>query len=196
MSIGSRSCPECAGPLDVAGKCRVCVTAAPAGSTELVAKAEALFASYLAARIVRARRTAKAAKIELVRDPRNREKASAAQAAEDEALRLQAQLVVHERAKEQACENKSTETAASETVDAQARAHAVSPTTATGAGQAIASGTKPHDEHQCPRCSDRVPRSAGRCRCGYVFELPENRMPTAFLTAAEMAALRGAGKRR
>jgi len=99
MSTRSRSCPQCAGPLDIEGKCRACAAPASGESEELVAKAEALFSSYLSARIVRARRAAKAAKIEALRDPRNRDKADAAQAADDEALRLQAQLVVHTRAR-------------------------------------------------------------------------------------------------
>ena len=188
MSIRSRSCPLCAGPLDIEGKCRACTAPAPVASEELVAKAEALFMSYLAARIVRARRAAKAAKVELLRDPRNRGKADAVQTAEQEAQRLQAQLVVHTRQAKHAASG-----------DAEPRRD---DSRATSAGAetddtiaSVQTTASDQDHRLCPRCSNRLPSSVNQCRCGYTFESTASTMPSTFLTTAELAAL-GAGKRR
>lgn len=176
MSTPNRICPDCAGALDADGRCSACA-AANGQSEELVAKAEALFGSYLAARIVRARRALKAAKIEMLRDPRNREKANAAQIAEEETQRLQAQLVAHTRNREQAWQSSESEPRAD---------HAAAETTAPAR----------QDGRQCPRCSAHVPGSVNQCRCGYTFESTGPGLPPIFLTPAELAALQNSGKRR
>lgn len=186
MSTPNRICPECAGALDADGRCSAC--AATGQSEELVAKAEALFGSYLAARIVRARRALKAAKIEMLRDPRNREKANTAQIAEEETQRLQAQLVAHTRSREQASQSSDGEP--------QAGGAAAETTNPPSVKQTTSSASTRQDGRQCPRCSAHLPGSISQCRCGYTFEPTGPGLPPIFLTPAELAALQNSGKRR
>jgi hypothetical protein len=66
-------------------------------SSTLVAQAEAVFESYLAARVVNARRELTSAKVALLRDPRNRARLEAIRHAETDVEKLQAQLVEQKR---------------------------------------------------------------------------------------------------
>jgi hypothetical protein len=66
-------------------------------STTLVAQAEAVFESYLAARVVNARRELTSAKVALLRDPRNRARLEAIRRAETDVEKLQAQLIEQKR---------------------------------------------------------------------------------------------------
>jgi len=193
MLIASRSCPACAGPLDTEGTCRACAAPEPVSSEKLIAQAEALFSSYLAARIVRARRAVKAAKLELLEDPRDREKAAAVRAAEDEAQRLQGQLVVHTRARQQADDARASVDATESATEPPAQNPAA--TLPTADAVTVQSTSTSHDR-QCPRCGIRLPGGIAQCRCGYAFEAAASALPSMFLTAAEIAAARSSGKRR
>ena len=62
-------CTQCTQALDADGSCPACSHRAPPPAN-LAAKAEALFVSYLAARIVHARQRLKLAQRELANDPR------------------------------------------------------------------------------------------------------------------------------
>lgn len=81
-------CPHCHATHTPAA---ACVRAA--APTTLLAQAELLFESYLAARLVRARRNLTKAKVEFLRDPRNPERHDALVRAESEAQRLHTQLL-------------------------------------------------------------------------------------------------------
>src|SRR5207249_7842171 len=70
-----------------------CLRPAARTAGPLMAQAESLFESYLAARLVRSRRNVTSAKVTLLRDPRSREKREALLHAEAEAERLQGQLL-------------------------------------------------------------------------------------------------------
>ena len=167
----STKCPLCAGPLTLDGRGPRCPEHV-SHSAELVAKAEALFASYLAARIVHARRVAKTARIELLRNPRDRDKAQALRQAEQEVERLQAQLVVQTRASEQA-----------------RRLADQSRTGTTSSGSTAAA------ERACPRCGSQMPGAVNQCRCGYTVETSSNAFPADVVTADEFGTLRDPRKR-
>lgn len=100
-------CPHCHASHDPASACltEISISAAPSGA--LVAQAETLFESYLAARLVRARRNLTATKVALLRDPRNRDKRDALMRAESEAQRLETQLLEQVRRTAQARERAS-----------------------------------------------------------------------------------------
>lgn len=70
-----------------------CVRAETSTVGPLMAQAESLFESYLAARLVRARRNLTSTKVALLRDPRSREKRDQLLRAEAETEKLQAQLL-------------------------------------------------------------------------------------------------------
>lgn len=141
------SCTRCAGPLDQTGQCRACTPPAP------VSQAEALFVSYLAARIVHARHRLQTAQEDAGRDPRNRAKLDAISRAEDEVRRLQAQLIAetHERQREL----RAIEQHRFLAQQRQATANAVASTAA---------------ERRCPRCASALPGAVRECRCGYAAE--------------------------
>ena len=143
------TCPTCSSLLDANGACAVCGTRASSG--DLVAKAEALFVSYLAARIVHARQHLKQVQRELIGDPRSRARSDAVKRAEQELVRLQAQLVAQTR------ESQRAQRAAE-----QARFLDSGPASATTADST--------GERKCPRCGGSMPGAVANCRCGYVVE--------------------------
>lgn len=115
METKPQLCPLCGAPTNVGtARCRCTASsatqAAPTNTNELVAQADALYASYLAARIVRARRAIKTAKIELLRDPRNRHKAQALKVAEENGAILKNKLLAHTRAHTLATSTQDTST--------------------------------------------------------------------------------------
>lgn len=141
-------CTHCAGPLNDAGECRTCV---PAASGH-VSPAEALFISYLAARIVHARQRLQAAQADGCRDPHNRAKLDAIRRADEELRRLQNQLAVETAERQR--EFRAAEQARFLVEHRQATADAVAP-----AG-----------ERRCPRCAGLMPGAVQTCRCGYTIE--------------------------
>lgn len=145
-------CAQCTQPLAADGTCPACRDLA-SRPTNLAAKAEALFVSYLAARIVHARQRLKQAQRELASDPRNRTRADAVARAEDEIARLQTQLLAQTREARQAQRAAEQARFLASTSDAPA-------TTPT----AIDS------ERKCPRCGISMPGAVNRCRCGYTVE--------------------------
>ena len=145
-------CSQCSQPLDADGTCAGCRDRA-APPPNLAAKAEALFVSYLAARIVHARQRLKLAQRELASDPRNRARADAVARAEDEVTRLQTQLLA------QAREAQRAQRAAEQT-------HFLTRTT----GAAIADTTPAVSDRKCPRCGSTMPGAVNSCRCGYTVE--------------------------
>ncbi len=145
----SATCPTCLSPLDANGACAIC--GARASSGDLVAKAEALFVSYLAARIVHARQEVNRVRRELFGDPRSRARIDAVERAEQELSRLQAQLVAQTR------ESQRAQRAAEQ-------AHLLSAESAGTISAATA-------ERKCPRCGAAMPGVVTHCRCGYVVEI-------------------------
>lgn len=141
-------CAYCNNLLGADGACPSC-NAHAASSSDLVAKAEALFVSYLAARIVHARQRLKAAQRDAAADPRSHARRDAVARAEDELERLQTQLVAQTREAHRA--QRAVE---------QARFLSDPAGTETSAG-----------ERKCPRCSGAMPGAVRHCRCGYVVEI-------------------------
>lgn len=93
-------CPRCNTRHESASACPgiTTETQTQTGTTgPLLAQAESLFESYLAARLVRARRNLTEAKIALLRDPRSKDKRDALLRAESEAQRLELQLLEQAR---------------------------------------------------------------------------------------------------
>lgn len=164
------TCPHCAAPGDLSGGCANC-TGRASSSRELVAKAEALFVSYLAARIVHARQRLKEVQRELRADPRNRQRLDAVTRTEDEIARLQAQLVAQTR-------------------EAQRIQHALDEERRSGRHQLNESANAV--ERKCPRCDGIMPGVVNHCRCGYVVE--STTATTASLLAKEPGAFGKAGK--
>lgn len=161
-------CPQCQKPLDSAGRCYLCDAHAP-HSSELVAQAEALFVSYLAARIVHARHRLKAAQRELLGDPRERARAEAVKRAEEEVQRLQNQLVAQTRESQRA-----------QRVVEQARF------LSGQQASIIEAPTAPRAaERKCPRCGGGLPGAVNHCRCGYVIETPLSGGPALFPVAGD-----------
>lgn len=161
-------CSQCQKPLDSAGQCYMCDAPAPRAS-QLVAQAEALFVSYLAARIVHARHRLKAMQRELLGDPRDRARGEAVKRAQEEVQRLQNQLVAQTRESQRA--QRAVEQARFLT-DQQA--------------SVIEAPTAPHaTERKCPRCGGGLPGAVNHCRCGYVIETPLDAGPALFTAAGD-----------
>lgn len=142
-------CRQCSQPLDADGTCPAC-SGRVSTSSHLVAKAEALFVSYLAARVVHARQRLKLAQRELANDPRNRARIEAVRRADDEITRLQTQLLTQTR-------------------EAQ-RAQRAAEQARFLAGEIDAPAVSPGGERKCPRCGSAMPGAVNHCRCGYVVE--------------------------
>ena len=172
IETGATACPICkAIPDRESGRCRCPRIPAhhvpiPSLSSTLVSQAESLFESYLAARLVRARRTLTDAKVAMLRDPRNRSKVEALRAAEVEAEKLQAQLLDQSRRVAAAREQQERRVSRA-------------------------------DDRECPNCGERHRSDTSVCVCGYNFLAPDqNLIAEPFLTAEEVAALRGKPLRR
>ena len=208
---GSAPCAVChTAPDPVTGVCLCPREAAmPANSTAgpLVAQAESLFETYLAARLVRARRNLSVAKVALLRDPRSRAKLEDFRRAESEAERLQAQLVEQARKSVQAREGSARtdghgsalgahrdNVSAEATVDFRAvqaiRAEEAYPSDIGHGGRR----SRP-DDRDCPSCGNRVSGDLSACTCGHEFTASSAGVPAEpFLTDDELAALRGGVK--
>jgi hypothetical protein len=168
-------------------------------SSTLVTQAESLFESYLAARLVRARRTLTTAKVALLRDPRNQAKRDALRAAELETHRLHSQLLDQKRKSAETRERTArsagpnTAVASREATDDFRLAQAVKAETAYRSGETPDGSPRSRpDDRDCPGCGERLPGDALVCACGYRFASTE-KGPIAepFLTEEEVAALRG-----
>lgn len=179
-------CPLCQAVADPAtGRC-LCPPrpAAEGGSSHLLAKAEALFESYLAARVVHARRRAREARVAFLRDPRNRGKADALRDAEREAALLEFQLVEQTRKARQA------RAAVPEAVGTPAPAPVPSAEPPPPEPLAPEPPRARPEERACPRCGAAVPGAVAECRCGYSFARPEPGAEPMFLSEEELIALR------
>lgn len=189
-------CPLCRAAADPAtGRCH-CPPDRPvadSGSPDLIAKAEALFESYLAARVVHARRRTRDAKVAYLRDPRNREKAEALRQAEREASLLEMQLVEQTRKTQQARNavhdaGRPPAPPAGVPPAEPASVPALAPSTGPAASRAESL------ERTCPRCAARAPGAVAECRCGYSFALAEPGAEPMFLSEDELLALRRGAK--
>lgn len=166
----------------------------------LLAQAELLFESYLAARLVRARRNLTAAKVALLRDPRSRERRDALLRAESETQRLHTQLLDQAR-RAAALRERTENTSPAAAADPAPQPHAPVSSQATADFRTLqaakaeitlvtktpvrGAGALP-DNRQCPRCGNGAPGDAATCACGHRFT-----GAGAFLTAEEIAALTG-----
>lgn len=144
-------CTRCAGPLEESGECRAC--SAQSSAPSLVSQAEALFVSYLAARIVHARQRLQAAQEDSRGDPRSRAKTETLRRAEEEVLRLQNQLVAETRERQRELRAAEQQRFLVEHRDATAAAVAAPPSV-----------------RRCPRCAGELPGAVQHCRCGYAVE--------------------------
>jgi hypothetical protein len=169
----------------------------------LVAQAESLFESYLAARLLRARRNLTAAKVALLRDPRNITKREALIKTDSETQKLEAQLLeqtrraaaARENARNQRPEAASTPSSPVNIASAQATED-FRVLQAAKAGMSVNSvvdaqrSGQSSDDRDCPRCGVRVVGEPLACRCGYTF-FPRNEVVAEpFLSPEELAALR------
>lgn len=196
-------CPRCHATPDPATG--LCGCPAPATQVEpaadyssgaLVAQAESLFETYLAARLVRARRQLTQAKVALLRDPRNRARLEELRRTEQETRRLQAQLVEQARkvaeAKEQVRAGAATPTpetiAAQPTEDFRALQAARAEQAVSAAATQLERRSRP-DDRDCPECARRLPGETTRCPCGYRFAA-DDVVAEPFLSEEELAALR------
>jgi hypothetical protein len=176
-------------------------------SETLVTQAESLFENYIAARLVRTRRALTAAKVALLRDPRNRAKLDALRTAEAETERLQAQLLEQSRRTVAARERAASVPASNEPPRARTSSEATEDFRSRQAAKADAAYRSPDaadservaraDERECPNCGERHRSDTSICVCGYNFVAPEHNMVAEpFLTAEEVAALRSKPSKR
>lgn len=166
----------------------------------LVTQAESLFESYLAARLLRARRNLSAAKVTLLRDPCNDAKREALLKAEAEARKLDVQLLEQARRVSAARED-----ARNQRVAAASPAHASSAQAtedfrvlqAAKAGMSLSTNARSSrqaqpDKRDCPRCGSHVSHETKACRCGYTFFPRKDIVAEPFLSEEELAVLRAA----
>jgi hypothetical protein len=184
MTSTPAPCTVCGVAADPAtGLCR-CAPARPgaaSGSPHLLAKAESLFESYLAARVVHARRRARDTRVAFLRDPRNREKGEALRHAEREATLLEMQLLEQTR-KAQHARNAAQSALRSAPHDPESEPSPSAQASATR----VAGGVR-----ECPRCAARIPGSTAACRCGYSFATEQGGAEPMLLSEEELLALRG-----
>lgn len=197
---GKSPCPICnTVPNPETGRCRCRqptdshMPTPSLSSSALVAQAESLFESYLAARLVRARRTLTVAKVALLRDPRDRAKLEALRAAELETQKLHSQLLEQIRRAAQMRERAATEgemPAASADATEEFRTAQAARAEALCQPQEDESLRRLHpDDRECPSCGKRLSGDTTVCECGYEF--PRDIVAEPFLTDEEVAALRG-----
>lgn len=203
---GKSPCPRChTVPNQETGLCRCPrpfdgrIPALGLSSSALLTQAESLFENYLAARLVRARRTLTTAKVTLLRDPRNRAKLDAMRTAELETQKLHAQLLEQTRRTTKAREQAATRTgheAGRTSAEATDDFRMVQAAKAEAALQSSESSDRPQwlrpDDRECPKCGERVPGDVTVCTCGHDFATVGNRsVAEPFLSEEEVAALRG-----
>lgn len=209
MEISDKNaCPHChTAPDPATGLCRC--PASPGASAaaldlpsgRLVAQAELLFETYIAARLVRARRQLKTAKSALLRDARNRACLDELRRAEQETERLQVQLLEQARKAAHAREQHSggaTATPPAPPAPAVARAlptECFRTTQAAKADEAYGAAElgrrSRRDDRNCPRCGDHTPGESGVCACGHEFVASgTGAVAEPFLSEEEIAALR------
>lgn len=208
---GAAPCPVCKTiPNPETGRCRCppapgrWIPTANLSSETLVTQAETLFENYIAARLVRARRTLTAAKVAMLRDPRNRGKLEALRVAEVETEKLQTQLLEQTRRvaaargrvpgsapapREEQTPVESSEATPDFRVVQAAKADAAYQPEPTHDER---EGLSRQDDRDCPKCGARLRGDIPVCACGYDFLAPGQPMVAEpFLTAEEVAALRG-----
>lgn len=177
--------------------------AAPCSPGTLAAQAESLFESYLAARVLRARRNLSAAKVALLRDPRNAAKREALLKAAAETQRLDAQLLDQARraaaAREAARNQRSAAVSAPSSPVVAISAQATEDfrvLQAAKAGMSLSSAAETEQnlhtpaDRACPRCGLRAAGEPVACRCGYTFFPRQDAGAEPFLSAEELMALR------
>jgi hypothetical protein len=191
-------CPQCHASHASASPC--VGVAREITSGPLMAQAESLFESYLAARLLRSRRNLTVAKVTLLRDPRSRAKRDALLRVEAETQTLQTQLLEQTRraarAREHAKVAAHVESLSAELVSTPS-ARATEDFRALQAAKAdnTMRSTVPHgysrpDDRECPRCGNRTSADHTVCRCGHRFVAGNESRAEPFLSDEEAAALR------
>lgn len=203
METGAAACPICKSiPDRETGRCRCPrppsqYVPTPSLSSTLVSQAESLFESYLAARLVRARRTLTDAKVAMLREPRNRSKIEALRVAEAETEKLQAQLVDQSRRVAAAREEQERRASIEATENFRARQAARADAVVEPRDDAERKRVSRAEDRECPNCGERHESDTTVCVCGYNFLAPDHDLiAEPFLTAEEVAALRGKPARR
>ncbi len=196
FETGTSPCPICKSiPDRETGRCR-CPRPGydvpmPSLSSSLVTQAESLFENYLAARLVRARRTLTDAKVAMLRDPRDRSKMEALRAAEAETEKLQAQLVAQSRRVAAAREEHEQRVSLAATENFRAKQAALADAVVESRGAEENKRLARADDRECPNCGEHHNSDTSVCVCGYNFVAPDqNLIAEPFLTAEEVAALR------
>ena len=212
LKTGPTACPICKSlPDRETGRCRCAhipgyrVPTPSVATGTLVTQAESLFENYLAARLVRSRRALTAAKVAVLRDPRDRTKLEALRIAEAESVTLQSQLleqsrrlaIAHEDAENSAAERANTQASHEATADFRMKQAARAQAAYPSAGADERHRQAHADDRICPNCGERHRSDTSICVCGYNFLTPEhNRIAEPFLTAEEVAALRSKPSKR
>lgn len=203
IETGATACPICKTiPDRESGRCR-CPripghhVPMPSLSPNLVSQAESLFESYLAARLVRARRALTDAKVTMLRDPRNRTKLQALRTAEVETEKLQAQLLDQSRRVAAAREQQERQASHEATEDFRTKQAAKADAVVEPRDADERKRLSRAEDRECPNCGERHRSDTSVCVCGYNFLAPDqNLIAEPFLTAEEVAALRGKPLRR
>lgn len=222
-SSATKDCPQCRALLAADAASCTCghhfkatvSSGRPAGS--LLAQAEELYETHLRARMQRAMRVVKLAKVDLLRDPGNPTMKIQLRDAEKEVKLLEAQLMVQiarvadahaaERGYDEpasaAADTQAPETFRAtqavkaeqsfELINLELAAERLRANQSTGVFKAIqaekARAAERHATQNCPGCGLPVAIGVARCDCGYRLHNAES--VGDFLSADELAALRG-----
>ncbi|HLF23512.1 MAG TPA: hypothetical protein VI565_06265, partial [Burkholderiales bacterium] len=172
IETGATACPICKTiPDRESGRCR-CPripghqVPTPRLSSTLVSQAESLFESYLAARLVRARRALTVAKVTMLRDPRNRSKLEALRAAETETQKLQAQLLEQSRRVAAARERQEQQASHEATEDFRTKQAAKADAAFQPRDATERQRVTHADDRECPNCKERHRSDTSVCICG------------------------------
>lgn len=224
----TKDCPQCHAPLALHTDVCVCgyrydatlrpTTAQPASS--LLAQAEELYETHLRARLMRAQRGMKLAKVDLLRDPANPAKRAHVREAEKEVHQLETQLAVQAARvadARAAAERPQEETAnaaapapetfrAAQSIQAQKSFELFNLELAAGGPHGIGQGRGVFKAHQAQKAEEAlrtavtdtrlcpgcgIPVAAGVARCDCGYRLDAAGDDGPFLSDEEFAALRG-----
>ncbi len=217
LSPLTKSCPRC--QATVVAEIAFCAcghhfgvdAAVEKSSSDLVVQAEALYESHLRARLQRAVRATRFAKLDALRDPRDPRKTTQLREAEQEVKLLETQLVIQTArtadARNAAVSAPADPTQSFRTVQTikadetfellklkaaaerfSTEANGVFHTVQTEKTRTLA--PLPSEPQRCPGCSSVVTLGMTRCGCGYVLTTASDKISD-FLSTEELAALRG-----
>jgi hypothetical protein len=225
LSPLTKNCPQCRAILTAETVYCACGyrfesdTAEERPSSELVARAEALYELHLRARLQRGLRAARFAKVDVLRDPHSPVKTAQLQEAEKEIKLLKIQVTIQSKRADAA--RRRAESALAQTTPATAEAaetfraaqtikaeqtfellqlqralERLRSTQANGIFEAVqaekarAVAERTNAVQACPGCGNTVTAGTTRCDCGYVLSSTGTDAAAGFLTAEELAALR------